>query len=72
MPERTTIIAISGATLGQVRLLEIEARANQSIVGVLGSEKIPTEFVYFWIRENSGEVVSWQMGGAQQCRNTCD
>ena len=43
----TTIIATGGATLGQVSLLKIEACANQSIVGVLGSEKIPTEFIYF-------------------------
>ena len=46
-----TIIAITGATLGQVSLLKIEACANQSIVGVLGSERIPTEFTYFWISE---------------------
>jgi len=66
LPERTTIIAITGATLGQVSLLEIEACANQSIVGVLGSERIPNEFVYFWVKRNIEDLISWQTGGAQQ------
>ncbi len=66
MPERTTIIAITGATLGQVSLLEIEACANQSIVGLLGSAAIPGEFIYFWVKERIGELISWQTGGAQQ------
>ncbi len=66
LPERTTIIAITGATLGQVSLLEMEACANQSIVGVLGSTAIPSEFVYFWVKERISELISWQTGGAQQ------
>lgn len=66
MPEKTTIIAITGATLGQVSLLEIPTCANQSIVGVLPSEKIPSEFIYFWIKNNIGKLISWQTGGAQQ------
>jgi type I restriction enzyme S subunit len=66
LPERTTIIAITGATLGQVSLLEIAACANQSIVAVLGCDKIPSEFIYFWIRQNVDDLLSWQTGGAQQ------
>jgi type I restriction enzyme, S subunit len=66
LPERTTIIAITGATLGQVSLLEIEACANQSVVGVLGSQQLPNEFVYLWVKENIDTLISWQTGGAQQ------
>jgi type I restriction enzyme S subunit len=72
LPERTTIIAITGATLGQVSLLEISACANQSIVGVLGTKKIPNEFVYFWIKTNIEDLVACQTGGAQQHINKND
>lgn len=66
LPARTTIVAITGATLGQVSLLEIAACANQSIVGVLGSEQLPSEYVYFWFKANIDDLVSRQTGGAQQ------
>jgi type I restriction enzyme S subunit len=52
--------------LGQVSLLEIEACANQSVVGVIGSKQLPNEFVYFWVKENIDILISWQTGGAQQ------
>lgn len=66
MPKKTTIIAITGATLGQVSLLEISACANQSVIGVLESNNMPSEFIYFWIKENIGVLISSQTGGAQQ------
>lgn len=66
LPERTTVIAITGATLGQVSLMEISACANQSVVGVPGTSTFPCEFVYFWVKENVAELVSSQTGGAQQ------
>jgi type I restriction enzyme S subunit len=66
VPARTTVIAITGATLGQVSLLEIEACTNQSVVSVLGSDELPDEFVYFWIKHKIDDLVSWQTGGAQQ------
>jgi type I restriction enzyme S subunit len=66
LPKRTTLIAITGATLGQVSLNEIEVCANQSIVGVVGSKRFPNEFVYCWIQESIATLVASQTGGAQQ------
>jgi type I restriction enzyme S subunit len=66
VPARTTIIAITGATLGQVSLLEIEACTNQSVVSILGSDKLPNEYIYFWIKHTINALISWQTGGAQQ------
>lgn len=63
---RTTVIAITGATLGQVSLTEIETCANQSIVGVIGTPALPSEFIYLWVKENIDRVIAWQTGGAQQ------
>ena len=66
LPVRTTVIAITGATLGQVSLTEIETAANQSVVGVLSSRAIPGEYVYGWVEERIAELVALQTGGAQQ------
>ena len=66
MPKGTTVLAITGATLGKVSIIEREMCANQSVVGVLGSEKLPSEYIYFWIKNNINRLVSNQTGGAQQ------
>jgi len=66
MPRGTTVIAITGATLGQFSRLEIDACANQSVVGVLGNEMLSNEYLYLQIAANIGELVSMQTGGAQQ------
>ncbi|CAK8719765.1 hypothetical protein GCAAIG_09275 [Candidatus Electronema halotolerans] len=66
LPKRTTLLAITGATLGQVSLNEIECCANQSVVGILGKEELPNEFVYLWITNNIEGIISSQTGGAQQ------
>ena len=46
LPAKTTVIAITGATLGQISLLEIDSCANQSVIGVIPNNKYPYEFVY--------------------------
>ena len=66
LPKRTTLIAITGATLGQVSLNEIEVCANQSIVGVVSNDKMPGEFLYLWVIENIGDLLATQTGAAQQ------
>ena len=66
MPKRTTLIVITGATLGQVSALEIEACANQSVVGVFDSDGVFSEYVYLWFKEHIGSVISHASGSAQQ------
>lgn len=66
LPAKTTVIAITGATLGQVSLLEIDSCANQSVVGVIPNSRFPYEFVYPYIKANIQELISHQTGGAQQ------
>lgn len=66
LPCHTTVIAITGTTLGQVSLLEIASCANQSVVGVLQNDNVPYTFIYPFIKENILELISNQTGGAQQ------
>lgn len=66
LPAKTTVLAITGATLGQVSLLEIETCANQSVIGVLENDILPYEYIYPLINDRISELCSHMTGGAQQ------
>ena len=70
LPKKTTVIAITGSTLGQVSLLEIDSCTNQSVVGVIPNKNLPYEFIYPYIKANIGELLSHKTGGAQQHINS--
>ena len=66
LPKKTTVLAITGATLGQVSLLEIDTCANQSVIGVLENTEIPYEYIYPCIKDRIEMLIQHQTGGAQQ------
>jgi len=72
LPAETTVLAITGATLGQVSRLEIESCANQSVIGVIPDESLTNEYVYLNILENINDIIGRQTGGAQQHINKND
>jgi type I restriction enzyme S subunit len=66
MPKGTTVLAITGATLGQVSYLEIETTANQSVVGIVDPTGFWSEWVYLTISERIDGIINHASGGAQQ------
>ena len=66
MPSKTTVVAITGATLGQYSLLEIPSCANQSVVGIIPNSRMPYEFIYPFIAHKMDDLLAHQTGGAQQ------
>lgn len=66
MPKGTTVLAITGATLGQVSYLEIETAANQSVVGIVDPSDLRSEWIYLTIRERIEGIIKHASGGAQQ------
>jgi len=66
MPKGTTVLAITGATLGQVSYLEIETAANQSVVGIVDPNGLWSEWIYLTIRERIEGIIKHASGGAQQ------
>ncbi len=66
LPKKTVVLAITGATLGQVSLLEIDTCANQSVIGVIPNEIVKYEYLYPLICFKIPELISHQTGGAQQ------
>lgn len=66
LPKGTVVLAITGATLGQVSLLEIDTCANQSVVGILETLEMPFTYLYPFINSAIAELLKLQTGGAQQ------
>lgn len=65
MPAKTTVLAITGATLGQVSMLEIECAANQSVVGVTDESDLLSEYIYLCLKDRAKELIALGTGGAQ-------
>jgi type I restriction enzyme S subunit len=66
MPKGTTVLAITGATLGQVSYLEIETTANQSVVGIVDPSGLRSEWIYLTVCERIEGIIKHASGGAQQ------
>jgi type I restriction enzyme S subunit len=66
MPVGTTVLAITGATLGQVSYLEIETSANQSVVGIVDPTELRSEWLYLTVCERIDGIIKHASGGAQQ------
>lgn len=69
MPIHTTVLAITGATLGQVSFTEIEVCGNQSVVGIFGNTPIYEYYLFGAINSCISELVNYASGGAQQSIN---
>ena len=66
MPKGTTVLAITGATLGQVSYLEIETAANQSVVGIVDPSDLYSEWIYLTVTDRIEGIINHASGGAQQ------
>jgi len=67
VPSGSTVVAITGATLGVVSRLGIDAAINQSVVGIYVPESRElTDYIYIWMRLNIARLVSSATGAAQQ------
>ncbi|MBE7700288.1 restriction endonuclease subunit S [Oerskovia sp. Sa1BUA8] len=72
MPRGATVLAITGATLGQIARLEIEACGNQSLVGIWGDGPELTDWLHFAVRSRVGVLLQGATGAAQQHVNKND
>lgn len=66
MPSGTTLLAITGATLGQIARLEMTASGNQSIVGVWSDDVDLNTWLYFAIQARLDDLLARATGAAQQ------
>jgi type I restriction enzyme S subunit len=64
-PPRTVLIAMYGATAGQVGILNFECSTNQAVCGILPNEKFVPEFLYYYFLKFKEELIAQAVGGAQ-------
>ena len=72
LPKGTTVLAITGATLGQVSRLEIDSCANQSVIGIIPNDIELNNYIYLSILNTINDLILKQTGGAQQHINKND
>jgi len=64
-PKDTVLVAMYGATAGQVGLLKFESSTNQAICGVFPGNNFIPEFIYYYLGTLTDDMVRMSSGGAQ-------
>ncbi len=65
IPENSVLVAMYGATAGQVSILSVPASTNQAVCAILPNEKILPEFLYYILNSKKDFMISMCVGGAQ-------
>ena len=64
-PPSSVLVAMYGATAGEVGILRFQAATNQAVCGILPDEKFTPEFLYYFLLAHQQELVSTATGNAQ-------
>lgn len=64
-PIDTVLVAMYGATVGQVGILGIEATTNQAVCGIFPDKKYIPKFLYYFLLQQKEDFVRLSAGGAQ-------
>ena len=64
-PPNTVLVAMYGATAGQVGVLRIEASTNQAVCGILPNEHFLPEFLFYYLLSRKDELIAQAAGNAQ-------
>lgn len=64
-PVNTVVVAMYGATAGQVGILKSEMATNQAVCGILPDERVVPEYLYYILKSLKDKMISISVGGAQ-------
>lgn len=64
-PPNTVLIAMYGATAGEVGILRFEASTNQAVCGIYPSDNFLPEFLYYYFLYKKPDLVAQAAGNAQ-------
>jgi len=64
-PENSVLVAMYGATAGQVGLLRFKAATNQAVCGILPNDRFVPEFLYYLMLSKKQELIAQAAGNAQ-------
>jgi len=64
-PSGVLIIAMYGATIGKLGIVNFEACCNQACCVIGQSKSVSTEYLFYWLMGNRKEIVNRAYGGGQ-------
>ena len=64
-PKDTVVIAMYGATAGEVGILRCEASTNQAVCGIYPNDRFLPEYLYYFFLNNKEKLVAQAVGNAQ-------
>ena len=64
-PKDTVLVAMYGATAGQVGILRFEAATNQAVCGILPNDTFVPEFLFYFLLAKKDELIAQATGNAQ-------
>jgi type I restriction enzyme S subunit len=64
-PKGTLCIALYGATVGKLGILEVDAATNQAVCGIFLPEQINRDYVYRYLASIRQDLIKQGKGGAQ-------
>lgn len=64
-PRGAVCVALYGATVGKLGILDIDAATNQAVCGIFPEGGIESKFVFYSLRNERENLISQAQGGAQ-------
>jgi type I restriction enzyme S subunit len=65
-PSNTVLVALYGATVGRVGLLNIDAATNQAVCALFPRQNsFTSKYMFYWLLSQRQELINKSMGGAQ-------
>jgi len=64
-PKGTLLIAMYGATIGKISLMNFEGCTNQACCALSNSPYLTNKFTFYWFLSNRQNIVSMSFGGGQ-------
>ena len=64
-PKKTVLVAMYGATAGQVGILDIESSTNQAICGIIPNDKIDSKYLYYYLLQQTNNLLDIRTGVAR-------
>ena len=65
IPANSVLVAMYGATAGQVGLLKFQASTNQAVCSILPNDKFNSKFLYYLLSSKTEDLIKMSVGGAQ-------
>ena len=64
-PKGTLLVAMYGATIGKVAIMDFDGYTNQACCAITNSQKITIRLTYYWFLANKQNIINMSYGGGQ-------